>query len=78
MKRSIRDTKKPAQPNTDAPAEELYEAYRGKSEAELMDALQGMSAAERAELQKLQKELAPMLSEAQQQKLAAIVRTLTS
>jgi len=78
MKRSIRDTKKPVQPNWNAQAEEIYHQYSGKSEAELMHALQGMSHEERTQLSQLEQELAPMLSQEQQKKLAAIVRSLTN
>lgn len=78
MKHSIRNTKPPMQPNLGAQAEELYETYSKKSEAELLDALKGMRPEERAQLSALQRELAPMLSKAQQEKLAAIVRSLTT
>ena len=78
MKRSIKNTKPPMQPPLGAQAEELYETYSKKSEAELLDALKGMNREERAQLSALQQELAPMLSKAQQEKLSAIVRSLTT
>ena len=54
MKRGIRDSKEPAQEG--AQVQELYEAYRGKSEDELMAELSRMSASERAQLDTLAKE----------------------
>ena len=78
MKRSIRDMKKPAHADLDAQAETLYQTYSGKSDAELMEALQNMSTEERMQLAAFERELAPMLSDAQRKKLSAIVRSLTN
>ena len=76
MKRGIRDSKEPAQAG--AQVQELYEAYRGKSEDELMAELSRMSASERAQLDTLANELSPMLNAAQKQRLASILNALRS
>lgn len=76
MKRGIRDSKEPAQEG--AQVQELYEAYRGRSEDELMAELSRMSASERAQLDTLAKELSPMLNAAQKQRLASILNALRS
>ena len=76
MKRGIRDSKEPAQEG--AQVQELYEAYWGRSEDELMAELSRMSASERAQLDTLAKELSPMLNAAQKQRLASILNALRS
>ena len=76
MKRGIRDSIEPAQEG--AQVQELYEAYRGRSEDELMAELSRMSASERAQLDTLANELSPMLNAAQKQRLASILNALRS
>lgn len=79
MKRQLRDfgiEGRPAPQTEEETVQSLYAAYQGKSEAELMRALSGMSAEEKAQLSAFQAELAPMLSAAQREKLSAILRAL--
>ena len=74
MKRSLRNMKK--SPAAEPSVQELVDAYSGKSEQELLRALQGMSAQERADMRAFASELAPMLTGAQREKLAAVLRQL--
>ena len=60
MKRSLRNMKK--SPAAEPSVQELVDAYSGKSEQELLGALQGMSAQERADMRAFASELAPMLT----------------
>lgn len=63
--------KKPA---AEPSVQELVDAYSGKSEQELLSALQGMNAQERAAMRGFAEELAPMLNDAQKRKLSALLR----
>lgn len=54
----------------------LLDRYSGKSEQELIAALQDMSGEDRNNMRQFASELAPMLSRSQQQKLAALLRML--
>ena len=74
MKRGLRNMKK--SPAAEPSVQELVDAYSGKSEQELLGALQGMSAQERADMRAFASELAPMLTGAQREKLAAVLRQL--
>ena len=73
MKRDLKSMKRPA---ADPSVQNLVDAYSGKSEQELLQALQGMSAEERAAMRTFARELAPMLSSAQKEKLAAVLQRL--
>lgn len=74
MKRSLRNMKK--RPAAEPSVQELVDAYSGRSEQELLGALQGMNAQERADMRAFASELTPMLSGAQREKLAAVLRQL--
>lgn len=71
MKRDLKSMKRPA---ADPSVQNLVDAYSGKSEQELLQALQGMSAEERAAMRSFARELAPMLNDAQKRKLDALLR----
>lgn len=61
-------------PAADPSVQNLVDAYSGKSEQELLQALQGMSAEERAAMRTFAAELAPMLNDAQKRRLDALLR----
>ncbi len=61
-------------PAADPSVQNLVDAYSGKSEQELLQALQGMSAEERAAMRTFARELAPMLNDAQKRRLDALLR----
>lgn len=54
----------------------LVDTYSGKSERELLGALQGMNSEDRATMRAFAEELKPMLNDAQKQKLYAVLRQL--
>lgn len=83
MKRDLKSMKKgTAMPSNeqlsgmDPSVQRLLDRYSGKSEQELIGALMGMSDGERNDMRQFASELAPMLSRAQQQKLAALLQML--
>ena len=74
MKRSLKNEKKrPADGRT---VQQLLDAYGGRSEDELLGALGCMDEEERAGMRAFARELAPMLSSAQKEKLAAVLQRL--
>ncbi len=83
MKRDLKSMKKgTATPSNEQAlgaepsVQHLLDRYSGKSEQELIAALQGMSGEERSDMRQFASELAPMLSKSQRQKLAALLRML--
>lgn len=83
MKRDLKSMKKGTATPSDAQSsgmdpsvQRLLNRYSGKSEQELIAALQGMSSEERSDMRQFASELAPMLSRSQQQKLANLLRML--